>query len=184
MLRITTLVLLTISVIFGAAGCSESNDTVVGPPDGDGWPPCPNYIPGLVLMVLDRDAPLADIDIVVRSFGLTYVYKAKGEVWVFAEVVEGDALAVQQRLSAHPLVGRVERSGNNLRIRFVVGMSVDDALTFASSYPEIVIFGSFRDLVYVEFEVTVGDEDEWVNRFLEEDLVTHSERAANLCPVE
>ena len=71
-----------------------------------------------------------------------------------------------------------------MRIRFVVGVTLDDAKGFVASYPEIVIVGSFRDLVCVEFEVTVGDEDEWVSRFIEEDLVIHSHKAAIPCPVE
>ena len=84
---------------------------------------------------------------------------------------------MQERVSASPLVDRVDLYVNYLRIRFVVGVTLDDAQAFVASYPEMVIAGFLRDLVCVEFEVTVGDEDEWVNRFLEEDLVIDSHKA-------
>ena len=184
MIRRATAILVTISVVFmvTASGCSESDDTIVVPRDRDDWTPCPSYIPGLVYVYFDGDAPLDDIDIVVRSFGLMYTYIARGEVWVHAHVVEGDARDVQERVSASPLVDRVNLYRNYMRIRFVVGVIVDDALAFVASYPEMVIAGSLRDLVYVEFEVTVGEEDEWVNRFLEVDLVIDSHKAVIPCP--
>ena len=186
MLRTTTAILVTISVVFmvTASGCSESDDTIVVPRDRDGWTPCPDYIPGLVYAYFDSDTPLDDIDIVVRSFGLMYTYIARGEVWVHTHVVEGDALDVLKRVSESPLVDRVNLYRDYMRIRFVVGVTLDDALAFVASYPEMVIAGTLRDWVYVEFEVTVGDEDEWVNRFLEEDLVIYSTRVAIACPVE
>ncbi len=184
MSRTTTAILGMISVVFvvTTSGCSESQDTIVVPRDPDVSTSCPDYIPGVVYVYFDRHAPLDDIDTVVRSFGLVYTYIGRGEVWVHAHVVDGDALDVVERISASPLVDRVDPYGDYLRIRFIVGVAEDDALAFVASYPEIAIAGFLRDLVYVKFEVTVGAEDEWVNRFLEEDLVIHGHKEWIACP--
>jgi hypothetical protein len=142
----------------------------------------------VVYAYFDRDAPLFDVELVARSFGLRYSYVGKGEVWVHAHVAEGEALDVRERVSASPLVDFVElypsaKAGvKYVRIRFVVGVTQDDALRFVATYPEIEVAGSRRDLVYVEFKVAEGDEDEWVNRFLEEALIIDSHKEWIACP--
>ena len=183
MLGRATVVLVTIGVVFvvTTSGCSQS--AIAVPSDRDIRTRRPDYVPGLVYAYFDRDAPLSDVENVARSFGLKYSYIAKGEVWVTGHVAEGDALDVQERVSLSPLVNQVDQYPSAkegmkyLRIRFVVGVTLDNALTFAATYPEIVVAGSRRALFYAEFKVAEGDEDKWVKRFLEEDLVIDSHKA-------
>ncbi len=194
MLRATTAFLVTIGValMVTASGCTEAEDTIVVPRDDPVRPPpwsCDDYVPGLVGAVFDDEAPFVDIDILVRSFDLVYRYWSRGEVQIRATVEEGDARDLRDRVLASPLVERVylghqtypdERSF--LKITFVVGVPLDDARTLIASYPELAITHSWRNPIHAEFEVPVGDEDEWIDRFLEEDLIIDARNVAVACP--
>jgi len=180
MIRKNTGILVTVGLLFiaMATGCSDSDDAIVEPSDRDAVTTRLAYKPGSVLVHFDQNASLFDIDVAVRSFGLNYNYLYRGEVWAHTHVVAGDPLNIQERVSESPLVARAKlfdpRYGetlSRLKIEFVAGVDPDDALMFVTSYPELAVTSTHRLLIVVEFEVPVGDEDEWVNRLLEEDLV-------------
>ena len=51
-----------------------------------------------------------------------------------------------------------------------------------SKFSELTIQRSERFPIYVRFEVPVGGEDDWVSRFLEEELVVESRREFSVFP--
>jgi hypothetical protein len=190
MLRTTTIIVISISVILMmmAFGCSESEDTILSPRDRDDSVPC-GYEPGVVVVQFDGDASLVDIDIVVRSFGLGYRYMSMGQFWVVADVVQGEAVEIQERISASPLVENVVLAHRSypdrasfLVMQFAVGVALEDALAFVRSYAELAITRSRRDPVMVFFEVVVGHEDDWISHFLDEELVIWSGKSWVACP--
>ncbi len=181
----TFLITIGVVVILTACGCSESDDTIVLP--NDTVPPCGGYVPGRVVVLFDEEASLVDVDIVVRSFNLAYTYLMRGQAFVEAEVVAGDLLDVRDRLLASPLIASVTLKYSRrdfLLTLFVVGVTLEEARTHIGSYSELTITRSDRHPIYVVFEVPVGDEDDWVSRFLEEDLVMESWRDSYACPTQ
>jgi hypothetical protein len=173
-------------VLLTACGCSESDDTVILP--NDTFPPCGGYVPGKVLAVFDAGASLVEADLVVRSFNLEYMYMLQGQALVEAEVGSGDLMNLRDQLLSSPLVSSVtpKYSGGRefLLTIFAVGVTLGEARAHISSYAELTITRSDRFPIYVLFEVPVGDEDDWVSRFLGEDLIVESWRDSYVCPAQ
>ena len=180
------LITIGIVVIFVTCGCSDSNDAVVLPKDT--FPPCGGYVPGRVSVVFDEEASVVEADIVVTSFNLKYAYVLQGQALIEAEVASGDLLDLRDRLLSSPVVSSVtpKYSGGRefLLTIFAVGVTLDEARAHISSYSELTITRSDRFPIYVRFEVPVGDEDDWVSHFLEEDLVMESWRDSYACPTQ
>jgi hypothetical protein len=175
-----------IGVILTIGGCSESDDTLVLPDNT--LPPCGGYAPGKVVVIFDQDATIVEADIVVTSFDFPYTYLLQGEAVVRAEVAAVDLMDVRDRLLASPIVASVTptyRGGRTFLITiFSVGVSLDLARALIDSYSELTITRSDRHPIYVVFDVPVGEEDDWVIRFLEEDLVAESMRDSYACPTQ
>jgi len=171
-------------VVLTTCGCSDSDDTVMLP--SDTVPPCGGYAPGRVTVIFDEEAPVGDADIVVKSFNLDYTYMLQGQALVEAEVTSGDLQDIRDRLLASPTVSSVTpkyRAGREYLLTiFAIGVTLDEARAHISSYFELAIERAERFPIYVLFEVPVGHEDEWVNRFLEEALIVESRRDTYACP--
>lgn len=153
--------------------------------------PCGQEIPGLVFVTLADDVTLLEADVFARTQGPDYEYWSQGRVFMTGRLLQGDPFDLQKEIERFPLIYAMSYSWidypttpQSAHLIFTEGVELDAALAFVAGYAQrLEITHTFRRPVEIEFDVPVGQEEEWMDRFAAIAIVQWTSRTLPLpCP--
>lgn len=172
---------------FVLAGCGDSPDSTVLVPH-DPAPPC-STIPGMIYAEFAEDVSLGEADRFLRDLTFPYEYRSEGNAFVESDIVSGDAEAIEASLSQNVTVERVTFvTGSFPEHRqffvttFMAGVDPESAVRLIETYQELIVTDSGRRSILALIDVPIGEEDQWVEMLLSDDLVKWAYPAPTACP--
>jgi hypothetical protein len=169
------------------AGCGDSPDSAVLAPENP-LPPC-STVPGLLYAEFAEHVSLGEADRFLLDLGFPHEYQSAGNAFVESDIVSGDVEDLETSLSQNVTVERVTFvTGSFPEHRrffvttFVAGVDPESAVRLIETYPELRVTESGRRSILAAIEVPIGEENQWVEILLSDDLVEWAYPAPTACP--